>query len=121
MDNQTPNAMPPQFEVEKHFPQRGNVLLRRLVKRSSFKCNRCILAKTSKLIGFVNDERDEPVRNGCYGYLLLLERIEEKQHKVLSAGMFCWIKGLWQRSPDLFSVHLGSIQGMCSEKWRGYQ
>lgn len=99
--------MPPQLEVEKQFPQRGNVRLRRVVKRSSLKCNRCTLAKTSKPVLLVNDERDEPVCNGCFGYLLRLERTEGKQHTVLSAGMCCWIKGLWQKSPDPFSVHLG--------------
>ena len=70
MDDRTPNPMPLQFEAEKVFPQRGNLRLYRLVKCTSFTCNRCSLAKTTKLVAFVNDKSDEPVCNGCYGYLL---------------------------------------------------
>lgn len=70
MDNETPNPLPPQFEVKKHFPPRGNLRLHRLVKPVSVKYNRCSLAKTSKLVALVNDKWDEPVCNGYYGYLL---------------------------------------------------
>lgn len=70
MDNETPNPLPPQFEVKKLFPPRGNFRLHRLVKRVPVKCNRCSLAKTSKLVAFVNEKWVEPVCNGCCGYLL---------------------------------------------------
>jgi hypothetical protein len=62
--------IPPQFKVEKVFPQRGYLCLHRLVKRATFTCNRCGLGKTSKPVAFAKDKWDEPMCNGCYGYLL---------------------------------------------------
>ncbi len=63
-------------EVEKLYPQRGSLGLHRLVKRATFICSRCGIEKTSKLVGYDKDERDKPLCNGCYGYLL---SISEKQ------------------------------------------
>lgn len=55
-----------------------------------------VLAKTSKLVAFVNDERDKPVCNmAIMDIYFLLGRIEGKQHMVLIAGMCaCWTKDL---------------------------
>ena len=57
-------------EVEKIFPQRGSLCLRRLVKRANFICSRCSLEKTLKLVGYAKDEQDKPLCNDCYDYLL---------------------------------------------------
>jgi hypothetical protein len=70
MDDDTPKQMPPQFEVGKVFPQRGHLCLHRLVKLASFTCTRCGQGKKSKLVAFAKDRWDEPLCNGCYGYLL---------------------------------------------------
>jgi len=69
MDHNTQKAMPSQFQVLKVFPQRGSLCLHRLLKLATFTCNRCSLGKTSKLVAFTKDKWDEPVCNGCYGYL----------------------------------------------------
>jgi hypothetical protein len=70
-------AMPPQFQVVKVFPQRGYLCLHRLVKPATFTCNRCSLGKTSKLVAFAKDKWDEPMCNGCYGYLLAASEIND--------------------------------------------
>ncbi|KAF8851266.1 hypothetical protein BDZ45DRAFT_750849 [Acephala macrosclerotiorum] len=63
--------MPSQFQVAKVFPLQGSLYLDRLVKPAAFICNRCSQGKTSKLVAFTKDKWDEPVCNGCYGYLIL--------------------------------------------------
>jgi len=70
MGRNTQRAIPPQFQVVKVFPQRGGLCLHRLVKPAAFTCNRCNLGKTSKLVAFAKDKWDQPVCNGCAGYLL---------------------------------------------------
>ena len=72
--------MPPQFEVQKVFSQRGYLCLHRLVKCATFTCNRCGLEKTSKLVAFAKNKRDEPVCNGCYGLLL---SVDPKPHSTI--------------------------------------
>lgn len=72
--------MPPQFEVQKVFFQRGYLCLYRLVKCTAFTCNRCGLEKTSKLIAFAKNKRDEPVCNGCYGHIL---SVNSKPHTTI--------------------------------------
>jgi hypothetical protein len=77
MDRNTQKEMQPQFQVVKIFPQRGYLCLRRLVKPAAFTCNRCSLGKTSKLVAFATDKWDEPMCNGCYGYLLTTSEIND--------------------------------------------
>jgi len=77
MDRNTQKEMPPQFQVVKIFPQRGYLCLHRLVKPAAFTCNRCSLGKTSKLVAFAKDKWDEPMCNGCYGYLLAASEIND--------------------------------------------
>jgi hypothetical protein len=62
--------MPPQFEVQKAFPQRGSLCLYRLVKLTAFTCNRCRFEKKSKLVAFEKDKWDATMCNGCYGLLI---------------------------------------------------
>jgi transcription elongation factor Elf1 len=62
--------MPPQFKVQKAFPQRGSLRLYRLVEHTAFTCNRCHLEKKSKLVAFEKDKWDAIMCNGCYGLLL---------------------------------------------------
>jgi hypothetical protein len=77
MDRNTQKEMPPQFQVVKIFPQRSYLCLHRLVKPAPFTCNRCSLGKTSKLVAFAKDKWDEPMCNGCYGYLLAASEIND--------------------------------------------
>src|SRR5271170_4435196 len=77
MDRNTQREMPPQFQVVKIFPQRGYLCLHRLVNPAAFTCNRCSLGKTSKLVAFAKDKWDEPICNGCYGYLLASSEIND--------------------------------------------
>ncbi|KAE9365773.1 hypothetical protein N431DRAFT_429992 [Stipitochalara longipes BDJ] len=73
MDRNPQKGIPPQFQVIKVYPQRGDLLLHRLAKATLFICNRCSLGKTSKLVAFAKDKWDEPMCNGCYGYLISSE------------------------------------------------
>ncbi len=77
MERNTQKAIPPQFQVVKVFPQRGDLCLHRLVKPAAFTYNRCSLGKTSTLVAFAKDKWDEPVCNGCYGYLLAASEIND--------------------------------------------
>lgn len=77
MDRNTQKEMPPQFQVVKVFLQRGYLCLHRLAKPAAFTCNRCSLEKTSKLVAFAKDKWDEPVCNGCYGYLLAASEVND--------------------------------------------
>lgn len=112
--------MPPQFEVKKIFPPRGNLQLHRLVKCVSFKCNRCSLAKTSKLVVMVNDKWDEPVCNGCYGYLLSAGENWSHAAWYLCLALGCAVEMkacgkimvIW-----LLCAHQ-AMQSLCSEPWR---
>lgn len=70
MDQDTQTSATPSDEVEKVFPQRGPLSLHRLVERASFICSHCSLIKRSKLVGYAEDRKDEPLCNGCYGKLL---------------------------------------------------
>jgi hypothetical protein len=68
MDHDTQNSVPPKFEVQKAFPQRGSL---RLVEHTAFTCDRRRLEKNkSKLVAFEKDKRDATMCNGCYGLLL---------------------------------------------------
>jgi len=62
--------MTPLGEVGKAFRPRRSLGLHRLVKRANFICSRCSLEKSSKLVAYAKDKRDEPLCNGCYGNLL---------------------------------------------------
>ncbi|KAF8858753.1 hypothetical protein BDZ45DRAFT_651117 [Acephala macrosclerotiorum] len=62
--------MSSQFDIAKEFPQRGSLRLCRLSKLTKFTCTRCGLEKSSKLMAFKIDKGDEPLCNGCYGFLL---------------------------------------------------
>lgn len=73
MDRRSQKEMLPQFQVAKVFPQRGYFQLHRLLKPAAFTCNRCSLQKVSKLVAFAKDKCDEPICNGCYGYVLASE------------------------------------------------
>ena len=57
----------------KVFPQRGYLC----VKPAAFTCNFCGLGKISKLVAFAKDKWDEPMCNGCYGYLLTASEIND--------------------------------------------
>ena len=70
MEPNAQKAMLPQFQVIKVFPQRGDLCLHRLAKPAAFTCNHCRLGKMSKLVAFTKYKWDEPLCNGCYGYLL---------------------------------------------------
>jgi hypothetical protein len=72
--------MPPQFQVEKVFPQRGYLCLHRLVKRAAFTCNRCGLRKTSKLVAF---RQGQMGRTYVQWLLWLSTFCSEKQGEVL--------------------------------------
>lgn len=67
--NESQCRIPPQFEVEKVFPEHSHLRLHRLIKCAAFNCDRCGDRKISKLVAFAQDQDDQPVCNGCYGRL----------------------------------------------------
>lgn len=61
---------PPQFEIVKAFPPRGEWRLFRLVSHSTFTCHRCGGEKKSKMVSFHKEDWENVHCNGCYGYVL---------------------------------------------------
>jgi hypothetical protein len=70
-------------EVKKRFPRHDSLFLYRLVKRAIFICNRCTLEKTSKLAEYVKDEKNKPLCNDCYDYLLFASGYEQSPDRRL--------------------------------------
>ena len=65
----------PRYEVTKTYAQRGPMRQYRLTASTSFRCFRCGLAKTSKLVTVFRQDWHKLLCNGCYGRLLSLHDI----------------------------------------------
>ena len=63
------------YEVVKTYPQRGPMRQYRLAASASFRCFRCGLAKTSKLVTVFREDWNRLLCNGCYGRLLSIHRL----------------------------------------------
>ena len=63
------------YEVTKTYAQRGPMRQYRLAASTSFRCFRCGLAKTSKLVTVFRQDWNNLLCNGCYGRLLSLHDI----------------------------------------------
>ena len=64
-------------KIQKIFPFRGQYTLYRLVQPANFICSRCKDQKKSKLVAYDKDKSEEPLCNGCYGYLVSAIPIKE--------------------------------------------
>jgi hypothetical protein len=104
-------SLAPLGEVENRFPPRGSLSLYRLVRRANFVCSRCSLEKTSKLVAYGKDQRDEPrvevnYRIFCTGFALLRERYAQTRVNVegcrLSFEMYTFAPSFFMSStcPD---------------------
>ena len=65
----------PRYEVTKIYAQRGPMRQHRLAESTSFRCFRCGLAKTSKLVTVFRQDWNHLLCNGCYGHLISLHDI----------------------------------------------
>ena len=65
----------PSYEVIKTYAQRGPMRQYRLTGSTSFRCFRCGLAKTSKLVTVFREDWNHLLCNGCYGYSLSVHDI----------------------------------------------
>lgn len=64
------DALPPQFEVGKSYPPKGQWTLHRLASATGFTCSRCNKDKKAKLVAVGDNRWDTLCCNACYGLLL---------------------------------------------------
>lgn len=115
----------PRYEVTKTYAQRGPMRQYRLATSTSFRCFRCGLAKTSKLVTVFRQDWNNLLCNGCYGRLLSLHEIragsadDSERADALAAQLLALVSAAEQRDAmDLLRIRVDGIDQLTERSQR---